>query len=166
MHICASKLNIIGSDTSLSPSRRPAIIWSNAGILLIGPLGTNSNEISININTFSMKKMHLKMLSGIWRPFCPNLNVLIQCSRNLLYLTDKILRVQSIKLDHTSPFDSIKPRDMKLTINQYSLRAGNYQQPKLPSANMADADLDTNYIRCPCNYKAPIPGVRGSYTSE
>ena len=40
------------------------------------------------------------------------------------------------------------------------------QQPQLPSANMADADLDIDYIRCPCNYEAPIPGVRGLYTSE
>ena len=40
-HICVGKLIIIGSDNSLSPSRRQAIIWTNAGILLIRPLGTN-----------------------------------------------------------------------------------------------------------------------------
>ena len=40
-HICVSKLTIIGSDNGLSPGRRQAIIWTNAGILLIGPLGTN-----------------------------------------------------------------------------------------------------------------------------
>ena len=34
-----------GSDNGLSPGRRQAIIWTNAGILLIGPLGTNINEI-------------------------------------------------------------------------------------------------------------------------
>ena len=39
--ICVSKLTIIGSDNGLSPGRRQAIIWINAGILLIGPLGTN-----------------------------------------------------------------------------------------------------------------------------
>ena len=44
-HICASKLTIIGSDNSLSPGRRQAIIWTNAGIMLIGPLGTNFSEI-------------------------------------------------------------------------------------------------------------------------
>ena len=42
-HICDSKLTIIGSDTGLSPGRCQAIIWTNAGILLIGPLGTNYN---------------------------------------------------------------------------------------------------------------------------
>ena len=31
-HICVSKLTIIGSDNSLSPGRRQAIIWTSAGI--------------------------------------------------------------------------------------------------------------------------------------
>ena len=48
--------------------RRQAIIWTNAGILLIGPLGTNVNEIIIEIQTFSFKKMHFKMTSAKWRP--------------------------------------------------------------------------------------------------
>ena len=64
------KLTIIGSDNGLSPSRRQAIIWTNAGILLIGPLGTNFSEIVIKIYTFSFKKMHSKMSSGKWRSFC------------------------------------------------------------------------------------------------
>ena len=70
-----SELTIIGSDNGLSP-RCQAIIWTNAGILLIGPLGTNFNEILIEIHTFSFKKMHLKMSSGKRRPFCLGLNVL------------------------------------------------------------------------------------------
>ena len=48
-HICVNKLTIIGSDNSLSPGRRQAIIWTNARILLIGPLGTNISEILIKI---------------------------------------------------------------------------------------------------------------------
>ena len=74
-HICVNKLTIIGSDNGLSPGRRQAINWTNAGILLIGPLGTNFSEILIEIKTFSFKKMHLKM-SGKWRPSCLGLNVL------------------------------------------------------------------------------------------
>ena len=35
-HICVSKIIIIGSDNGLSPARRRCIIWTNAGILLIG----------------------------------------------------------------------------------------------------------------------------------
>ena len=79
-HICVSKLSIIDSDNGLSPERRLAIIWTNAGILLIGPLGTNFSEILIEILTFSFKKMRLKMSSAKWRPFCLGLNVLSDCS--------------------------------------------------------------------------------------
>ena len=43
------------------------LFWTNAGILLIGPLGTNFSEILIEIHTFSFKEMHLKMSSGKWR---------------------------------------------------------------------------------------------------
>ena len=55
-HICVSRLTIIGSDNGLAPV--------NAGILLIGPLGTNLSEILIEIYTFLFRKMHLKMSSG------------------------------------------------------------------------------------------------------
>ena len=75
-HKCVNKLTIIGSDNGLSHDRRQAIIWTNAGILSIGPLGTNVSEIFIGIHTFPFKKMHLKMSSGKCRPFCPGLNVL------------------------------------------------------------------------------------------
>ena len=76
-HICVGKLTIIGSDNGLSPERRQAIIWTNAGILLIGPLGTNFSEILIVIETFSFKKMHLKTSSAKWLPFRLGLNVLM-----------------------------------------------------------------------------------------
>ena len=78
MHICVSKLTIIDSDNGLSPGRRQAIIWTNAGILLIRASGPNFSEISSEIHTFSFKKMHSKMLSMKWRPFCLGLNELIQ----------------------------------------------------------------------------------------
>ena len=61
---CASKLNISGSDSGLSSGRRQAIIWTNAGILLIWPLGTNFREILNEIHTISFKNVHLKMLWG------------------------------------------------------------------------------------------------------
>ena len=63
-HICVSKLAIIGSDNGLLPGRRPAIIWANAGILLIPTLGTKFGEILSEIQIFSFKKMHLKMSSA------------------------------------------------------------------------------------------------------
>ena len=75
-HKCLSKLAIIGSDNGLSPGRRQAIIWTNAEILLIGPLGTNFSEISIEIYKFSFKKINSKVSSGKWRPSSLGLNVL------------------------------------------------------------------------------------------
>ena len=74
--ICISKLTIIVSDNGLSPDWHWAIIWNNAGILLIGALGTSLNKILIKIYTFSFKKMHLTMISGKWQPFCLGINVL------------------------------------------------------------------------------------------
>ena len=75
-HICVSKLAIIGSDNGLSPGRRQAIIETNVGIWLIRLLGINFSEILIGIHTFSFKKIHLKMSSAKWLPFCLGLNVL------------------------------------------------------------------------------------------
>ena len=76
MHICVSNLTVIGSDNGLTPGRRQAIIWTNDGILLIQPSGTNFSEILNEIQTFSFKKTYLNVLSAKWRPFCLGLNVL------------------------------------------------------------------------------------------
>ena len=79
--ICISNLTIYGSDDGLSPGRRQAIIWTNVGILLIGSLGTNVSEISIEILTFSFKQIHFKVSSATWRPFCVCLSVLTSYQR-------------------------------------------------------------------------------------
>ena len=68
MYICVSKLTTIGSDNSLSPGRHQAIIQTNAGELLIGPLGTNFSEISIEIH----KNVVCKMASMLSLPQCVN----------------------------------------------------------------------------------------------
>ena len=75
-HICVSKLTITGSNNGLSPGRRRAIIWTDAGILLIRPRVTNS-EILIEIHTFSLDNIRLKMSSAKCCPFCLGLNVFI-----------------------------------------------------------------------------------------
>ena len=75
-HICVGKLTTIGSDNGLSPEWRQAIIWTNTGILLIEPYGTNFSEILIAILTFSFTKMSLKVSSAKWRPFYLGLNEL------------------------------------------------------------------------------------------
>ena len=48
-------------------------------ILSIGTWGTNFNENLSEIRKFSFKKMHLKMSSGNWRPFCLCLGMLTIC---------------------------------------------------------------------------------------
>ena len=69
---CISNLTIKSSDSALSPGRRQTIIWTNAAMKLIGRLGTNFGEISIDFLTF----MHLKVSFAKWQPFCLGLNVL------------------------------------------------------------------------------------------
>ena len=75
-YLCVSKLTSIASDNGLWPGRRQAIIWNYAGILLIGPSGTNFSEILSEIQTFSLKEIRLKMLSAKCQPFCLGLIVL------------------------------------------------------------------------------------------
>ena len=75
-YIYVIKITIIGSDNGLFPSWHQAIIWTNYGILLIRSLGTNSCDILIRIDSFSLSKMRLKKSSGKWWTFCLGLNVL------------------------------------------------------------------------------------------
>ena len=76
-HICISNLTIIGSDNALSPCWRQAIIWAIAGVLLIGPLGTNFSEISnrnlyIFIQGNGFENIVCKMPSILSLPQCVN----------------------------------------------------------------------------------------------
>ena len=74
-HLCVSKLTIIGSDKSLSPGRRQAIIWTNVGMLLIWTLGTNFSEILSKVHTFifqenAFKTIVYEMAAILSRPQC------------------------------------------------------------------------------------------------
>ena len=80
INVC--KLTIIGSDNGLLAGRHQAIIWTNPGILLIGPLGTNFSEILIEIQTSSLEKISLKMSSAKCCPFRLGLNVLTEATVN------------------------------------------------------------------------------------
>ena len=92
-HICIRKLTIIVSDNGLSPGRGQAIIWTNAGILLIRTLGTNFSEILGKIHSFSFKKMHLKISSVKGHLFSLGLNELMA-----LYGTSQKLCVHLFRL--------------------------------------------------------------------
>ena len=63
MHMCFSKLTIIGPDNGLLPHRHQAIIWTNDRTLVNGHLGINFSDILTESHKFSLNKMHLKMLS-------------------------------------------------------------------------------------------------------
>ena len=76
-HICVNKLTNIGSDNGLSPDQRQAIIWANAGIVLIGHLGTNlkwnfiqNSNIFIQENAFENVR---KMSAILSQPQCVKL---------------------------------------------------------------------------------------------
>ena len=66
-HICVSKVTIVDSGNGLSPVRRQAIIWTNAGILLIEPLGINFSEILLKKSNSFIQKNAFENV--VW-PFC------------------------------------------------------------------------------------------------
>ena len=72
-HICIGDLTVIVSDNGLSPDRRQNITWAETGILLIGLLETNFNEILVEIQTFSFKKC-------IWKSRLQNDNHFVSAS--------------------------------------------------------------------------------------
>ena len=68
-HICVSRLTISGSDNGLPPGRRQAIIWTNAGIFLIAPLGTNFSEILI-VHKNAIESVVCEMAAVLSRSRC------------------------------------------------------------------------------------------------
>ena len=60
-----------GSDSGLSTARHDAIIWNNAGIVLIAPLGTNFNirrNLCIFIQENAVENVVWKMTAILSRP--------------------------------------------------------------------------------------------------
>ena len=58
-----------GSALVQAMTCRQAITWTNAGLLTIGPLGTNFTKIRTIIQNVSFTKIYLKMSSAKWRSF-------------------------------------------------------------------------------------------------
>ena len=131
MHICISKLSIIGSDNSLSPDRCQTIIRTDAGILSIGPIGTIFIEILFEIHKFSFKKIHFKMLSGKWRPFCFSLNVIKikQHNKQFTPTNDSLCLVYQVYMDlqcslnltHTSISTLLIKQEADGAVNEYCM---------------------------------------------
>ena len=91
-HVCVSKLTIIGSNNGLSPGRSQAIIWTNAGILLIRTLGTNFSEMLSEILTVLSKKnaferVVCEIAAILSRPQC--VDILWNMWDNKITITDK-----------------------------------------------------------------------------
>ena len=130
-HICVSKLTNIGSDNGLSPGRRQAIIWINARILLIRPLGTNFSEISFEINTFSFKKLHLKMSSENGGHF----DSVSMCK--IIVFLPKIyalhLRESPCVVNHIQPFTIVLPETLSPSANAIIARRYRPPHKQLPA---------------------------------
>ena len=64
-HICVIKLTTIGSDAGLSPGRHQAVILTNTGILLFGPLGAKfgNRNSNILIHENAIENLNCKMAS-------------------------------------------------------------------------------------------------------
>ena len=103
MHICVSKLTMNGSDNGLSPGRRQAIVWTNAGVVIF-----------ITIFIFSFKKMHFKLSSGNWRPICLGLNVLkvVTMTASLFQWLDKIIKghphIKVLSYQYRNSYNEVK----------------------------------------------------------
>ena len=91
--------------------------WSNTGIMLIGSLGTDFNEIFIEIHTFSFKKMHLKM-STKWLSFCLGLKFYVLKESNQHH-TCTDLAVCSWEYRQTSSDTEISITLKRITIMWY-----------------------------------------------
>ena len=93
-HICASKLTVIGPDNGLSPGRRQAIIWTNAGLLLIWPLGTNLSDILLEVQKYTRGQRYgISTTKWHLREFDQYLLFLVICSiakRNTVDLIDPL----------------------------------------------------------------------------
>ena len=112
-HICVGTLTIIGSDNGLSPDRRQAIIWTNDGILLIGPLGRNKLQWNLKRNSYifiqenAFENLVLKMAAILFRPQCVKQTHCVAWSRFLNHrrwaiLIDRCLEHKQWKSVYTS----------------------------------------------------------------
>ena len=54
--ICVGNQTIVVSSNGLAPGRHQAIIWTNAGPLWSGPLGTNSVKFQLKFTYFHLRK--------------------------------------------------------------------------------------------------------------
>ena len=106
-YICVSGITIIGSDNGLSPGRRQAIIWSNAGILLIEALEkklqwNSYRNYSIFIQENALECVVCEMTTILSRPQCvkPNCTVVSDfLSQMKLNSTRSMILLVQLRID-------------------------------------------------------------------
>ena len=76
-HMCQSNELLLVQIFGFLPICHQVIIWINPDILSTGPLDINFSDILMEIQIFSLKKMHLERLPAKWQPFYLSLTVLI-----------------------------------------------------------------------------------------
>ena len=128
-HICVSRLTMTGSDNGLSPGRHQTIIWTNAGILLIGPLGTNFSENLVVILTFSFTKMRFKVSSAKWRPFCLDLNVLTCTAKGNTWSMVEHSRFNEMAANFQATFSNLFFLNRQFLIKEQKLYLWTYGSP-------------------------------------
>ena len=111
LRLSVSEIIITGSNNGLLPGQHQVIIWTNAEVLLIGPLGINISEILIEIYTISFKKMHLKMSSAQCCLFHFGLNDLTWRLQGAVLITKTVLPGMAI------PMLKIRRPDGRLIFN-------------------------------------------------
>ena len=132
MHISVSKFTIIGSDNGLSPGRRQAIIWTNAGILVMCTLGTHFREILIEIHKSLFKKNAFEMSSAECRPFCHGLNRLNVSKMPCTYLSFATIWWPSVpSIYKTNKKYADGSSQLKTARNSRHLHLNNWEKPTL-----------------------------------
>ena len=145
------KLTIIGSDNGLSPGRRQAIIWTSAGILLIGPLGTNFSQILIGIQFFFQEK-------ALENVVCEITSILsrTQCVKWLRVLLSRLSGFLIMRI-HEMPFNikiyqtilSLAPRVRRIYIHIIRYRSPSKMQRQRSQRTNNAETLSMLYLRQP-----------------
>ena len=81
--------------------------WNLPGASELTYRSHDLNQILIEIHTFSFKKMHVKMSSAKWRPFCPGLIVLRRRLKQTCPGTTTRLQMSYVKFSYIMKCDAI-----------------------------------------------------------
>ena len=125
---------IFGSDNGLSPVRHQAIIWTNAGILLIRNLGTNFSEI-LNIQENTFENVVCEMATILYRPKCANCSVWSQSNDTLWSVQNNNL--QSQLAIEGGGFESPSGRDILFLKNTDTFRKTSVRVSKMNAVTRA-----------------------------